>query len=120
MEGAALSKFNKSAQVHGAEALGHYEETMGDLAFYVLPTRALQVQEHYMHDYMRKSPYMQMKEYMVQVKELSNYLKMFPGYQQGMELQNSELLDIYKFRIPVLLWQKQFLLQNWNPQHHSK
>jgi hypothetical protein len=44
MEGAALSKFNKSAQVHGAEALGHYEETMGDLALYVFPTRALQVQ----------------------------------------------------------------------------
>jgi hypothetical protein len=57
---------------------------------------------------------------MVQVEDLNNYLKMFPGYQQGMEeLQNGKLLDIYKFRIPVL-WQKQFLLQNWDLQHHSR
>jgi hypothetical protein len=44
---------------------------------------------------------------------------MFPGYQQGMELQNDKLLDIYKSGVPVL-WQKQFLFQNWEPQHHTK
>jgi hypothetical protein len=68
---------------------------------------------------MPKSPYIKMKEYMAQVDKLNNYLKMFPSYQPGMELQNDELLDIYKFGVPVL-WQKQFLLQNWDPQHHTK
>jgi hypothetical protein len=34
---------------------------------------------------------MKMNEYMVQVEELiNNYLKMFPGYQQGMELQRDD------------------------------
>jgi hypothetical protein len=36
-----------------------------------------------------------------------------------MELQDDELLEIYEFGVPVL-WKKQFLLQNWDPQHHTK
>jgi hypothetical protein len=92
MEGVALSKFDESAQVHGAETLGHYKETIGDWALYIFPTRALQVQKCYMHHHMRKSPYMKMKECMVQVEELNNYLKMFSSYQQGIELQMTNYL----------------------------
>jgi hypothetical protein len=53
-----------------------------------------------------------MKECMAHVEEINNYLKMFPSYQPGMELQNDKLLDIHEVGVPVL-WQKQFLLQNW-------
>jgi hypothetical protein len=45
---------------------------------------------------------LKMKEYMVQAKELNNYLKRFPGYHDGMELQDDEVLDIYKFGVPTL------------------
>jgi hypothetical protein len=55
MEGAALSKFNESALLHGTETLLHYEEVMRDITLYVFPTRALQIQKRYMH--MRKGPY---------------------------------------------------------------
>jgi hypothetical protein len=44
---------------------------------------------------------------------------MFPGYHNGVELQDDELLGIYKFSVPSL-WQKQFLVQNWDPIQHSK
>jgi hypothetical protein len=45
---------------------------------------------------------------------------MFPGYHNGgMELQDDELLDLYKFCAPTS-WQKQFLVQNWDPIQHSK
>jgi hypothetical protein len=56
---------------------------------------------------------------MARVEELNNYLKMFPGYHDGMELQDDELLDLYKFGVPTS-WQKQFLVQNWDPIEHSK
>jgi hypothetical protein len=58
MEGAALSKFDKSTLIHGAETLIHYKEVMGDITHYVFPMRALQIQKRYMHHYMRKYPYM--------------------------------------------------------------
>ena len=35
MEGAALSKFDESALLHGAETLIHYEAVMGDVSHYV-------------------------------------------------------------------------------------
>ncbi len=119
MEGAALSKFDKSALLHGAETLIHYEEVMRDISSYVFPTRALQVQKRYMRRHMRKSPYMKMKEYMARVEELNNYLSMLPDYTIGDKLHEDELLDIYEYGIPKS-WQKQFLLQNWDPQHHTK
>jgi hypothetical protein len=44
---------------------------------------------------------------------------MFPGYHNGMELQDDEVLDLFELGIPTL-WQKQFLVQNWDPIQHSK
>jgi hypothetical protein len=46
---------------------------------------------------------------------------MFPAYHDGMEVQDDELLDIDQFGVPIL-WQKQFLIQNWDPilSQHSK
>ena len=67
MEGAALSKFDKSAHLHGAETLAHYEEVMGDITHYVFPTRSLQIQKRYMRRHMRKAPYMKLKDYMARV-----------------------------------------------------
>ena len=119
MEGAALSKFDESAQLHGAKTLIHYEEVMRDITLYVFPTRALQVQKRYMQRHMRKSPYMKMKEYMAWVEELNNYLLMFPNYTIRDKLHKDKLLDIYEYGIPKS-WQKHFLLQNWDPQHHTK
>ena len=119
MEGAALSKFDESALRHGAETLIHYELVLKDITNYVFPTRALQVQKRYMRRHMRKAPYMQMKEYMARVQELNNYLTMFPGYTQGDEIHEDELLDIYEYGIPKS-WSRQFLMQNWNPQEHTK
>jgi hypothetical protein len=119
MEGAALSKFDESALLHGAETLIHYEEIMKDITNYVFPTRALQIQKRYMRRHMRKAPNMKMKEYMARVEELNNYLSMFPDYTIGDELHEDELLDIYEYGIPKT-WSKHFLLQNWDPQHHTK
>jgi hypothetical protein len=44
---------------------------------------------------------------------------MFLRYHNGMELHDDELLDLYKFGVPAL-WQKYFLVQNWDPIQHSK
>ncbi len=92
---------------------------MTDITHYVFPTQALQVQKRYMQRHMRKSPYMKMKEYMACVEELNNYLSMFLDYNIGDELHKDKLLDIYEYGIPKS-WSRQFLLQNWDPQHHSK
>jgi hypothetical protein len=43
LEGAALSKFDESALVQGAETLLHFEGIMRDITFYVFPTRPLMV-----------------------------------------------------------------------------
>jgi hypothetical protein len=51
-----------------------------------------------------------MKEYMVWVEELNNNLKMFPGYHNGLELQDNELLNLYELGVPTS-WQKQFLVK---------
>ena len=64
MEGVALSKFDESSLLHGAEILIHYKQVMRDITLYVFPLQALQVWKRYMHHHMRKSPYMKMKEYM--------------------------------------------------------
>ena len=56
---------------------------------------------------------------MAHVQELNNYLFMFPDYTNGNEIHKDELLDIYEYRIPKS-WTNQFLLQNWNPQQHTK
>jgi hypothetical protein len=119
MEGAALSKLDESALLHGAETLVHYEEVMRDITNYVFPTRALQIQKRYMRRHMRKAPYMKMKDYMARVEELNNYLSMFPDYTIGDELHEDELLNIYEYGIPKS-WSRHFLLQNWDPQHHTK
>jgi hypothetical protein len=36
-----------------------------------------------------------MKDYMAQVEELNNYMKMFPGYHDGMKLQDNELHHLH-------------------------
>ena len=114
LEGAALSKFDESALLHGPETMAHYDLCMADLAIYVFPIRALQIQKRFMRRNMRKSPYVKMKEYMARVKELNNYLLMFPNYVNGNELHEDELLEIYEYGIPKT-WSRQFLLQNWDP-----
>ena len=95
LKGKALSYFDESALLHGAETLIHYEEVMGDISNYAFPTRALQIQKRYMRRHMRKAPYMKMKEYMARVQELNNYLFMFPDYTNGDEIHEDELLNIY-------------------------
>jgi hypothetical protein len=43
MEEAALSKFDESALLHGAETLVNYKEVMRDITYYVFPaTESLQ------------------------------------------------------------------------------
>jgi hypothetical protein len=48
LEGEALSKFDESALLHGAETLIHYVAVIGDITIYVFPMRALQIQQRYM------------------------------------------------------------------------
>jgi hypothetical protein len=60
-----------------------------------------------------------MKDYMACIEGLNNYLSMFPDYTIGDELHEHEQLDIYEYGIPKT-WSKHFLLQNWDPQHHTK
>jgi hypothetical protein len=48
LKAAALSKFDKSALTHGAKNMFHYEDIMSNLAYYVFPMRAIQVQKCYM------------------------------------------------------------------------
>jgi hypothetical protein len=65
LKGAALStnKFDKSALKHGTKTLLQYEDIMSDLAYYVFPMRAIQVQKHYMQHYMQKLQTLKMEEY---------------------------------------------------------
>jgi hypothetical protein len=116
-----MEQFNKSALLHGAETLRHYKEVMRDITLYAFPTRSLQILKRYMcRCHMRKGPYMKMKDYMARVvEELNNYLSMFPDYTNGDVLHEDELLDINEYGIPKT-WSKQFLLHNWDLQHHTK
>jgi hypothetical protein len=79
LKGVALSKFEESALAQGAKTMLRYKDVMSNLAYYVFPLRAIQVQNHYMQCYMLKSQILKMKECMAQVEVLNNYLKMFPG-----------------------------------------
>jgi hypothetical protein len=56
---------------------------------------------------------------MARVEELNNYLSIFPEYPIDDNLHEDELLNIYEYGIPKT-WSKYFLLQNWDPQHHTK
>jgi Fe-S-cluster containining protein len=44
---------------------------------------------------------------------------MFPDYTNREELHKDELINIYKYGIPKSCL-KQYLLQNRDPQHHTK
>ena len=79
----------------------------------------LQMEKHFMRRYMRKPRKFKMREFMAWVEELNHDLHCFPEFIPGSRLLEDELLDIYENGVPNL-WQKQFLLQGFDPIEHFK
>ena len=119
LEGAALAKFEDSAHERGTETLEHFALVLEDMGTYVFPRRALQMEKCFMRRYMRKPRKLKMREFMARVEELNHDLRYFPVFVPGSRLLEDELLDIYENGVPNS-WQKQFLLQGFDPIEHSK
>jgi hypothetical protein len=119
LEGAALAKFEASVVERGTETLEHFALVIGDMGAYVFPQRALQMEKRFMRRFMRKPRKLKMREFMARVEELNHDLRYFPAYVAGARLLEDELLDIYEYGVPSN-WQKQFLLQGFDPIEHTK
>jgi hypothetical protein len=119
LEGAALAKFEDSVLDRGTETLDHFTLVLEDMSNYVFPRRALQMQKRFMRRYMRKPRKLKMREFMARVEELNHDLRYFPVFVPGARLLEDELLDIYENGVPNS-WQKQFLLQGFDPIEHTK
>jgi hypothetical protein len=119
LEGAALARFEDSATDRGTETLEHFATVIEDMGAYVFPRRALQMEKRFMRRFMRKPRKYKMREFMARVEELNHDLRYFPTFVPGARLLEDELLDIYENGVPSN-WQKQFLLQGFDPIEHTK
>ena len=119
LEGAALAKFEDLVHDRGTETLEHFALVLQDMGTYVFPRRALQMEKRFMRRYMRKPRKLKMREFMARVEELNHDLRYFPLFVVGARLLEDELLDIYENGVPNS-WQKQFLLQGFDPIEHTK
>jgi hypothetical protein len=119
LEGAALARFEASVIENGTETLEHFALVIEDMGEYVFPRRALQMEKRFMQRYMRKPRKLKMRDFMARVEELNHDLRYFPTFVPGARLLEDELLDIYENGVPNT-WQKQFLLQGFDPIEHSK
>ncbi len=119
LEGAALAKFEDLVHDRGTETLEHFALVLQDMGTYVFPRRALQMEKRFMRRYMRKPRKLKMREFMARVEELNHDLRYFPLFIVGARLLEDELLDIYENGVPNS-WQKQFLLQGFDPIEHTK
>lgn len=119
LEGAALARFEASVVDRGTETLEHFALVIEDMGEYVFPRRALQMEKRFMRRFMRKPRKLKMREFMARVEELNHDLRYFPTFVPGARLLEDELIDIYENGIPNN-WQKQFLLQGFDPIDHSK
>jgi len=67
---------------------------------------------------MRKPHDLSMQEYMVDVNELNEFLKEFPGFVEGQELQHDEIMDIAEYGVPAT-WQRAMVVHGFNPLDHT-
>lgn len=118
--GDALATFEASA-VDKNETNDTFGECMDALTAHIFPARALQLQKRFMRRYLRKPKETSIREHVARAVEINGYLPFFPQPRAGVEptkLDEDELLDILEFGCPSA-WQKQMLLQNFDPMEHS-
>lgn len=118
LEGDALAKFNEKALQRGNETNQNFDLVLRDVTEHVFPKRALAVQKRYMRRYMRKPRGDKTREYMARVTELNEYLREFPGYEQGKELGADCIMDIAEYAVPAT-WQRQMVVHGFDPLDHT-
>ena len=99
LEGDALTKFNAKVAQHGNEMNQNFKLVIQDITKHAFPNQALAVQRHYMQHYMHKLRDVKTQEYMVRVQEINEYLREFPGYEVGKELQPDDMMDIVEYGV---------------------
>lgn len=118
--GDALATFEASA-IGRNETNDSFTACMNELTAHIFPARALQLQKRFMRRYLRKPKDTSIRKHVARAVELNGYLPFFPEPRAGVaptKLDDDELLDILEFGCPNA-WQKQMLLQNFDPMEHS-
>ena len=118
LEGDALAKFNEVATERGNQTNDNFVLCLRDVMEHVFPKRAIAVQKRYMRRYMRKPRTVKTREYMARFVEMNEYLREFPGYEEGKELQADDIMDIAEFGVPAT-WQRQMVVHGFDPLDHT-
>ena len=71
-----------------------------------------------MYCFLRKKREAQIREFMVRMIDLNNYMVSFPVGNEDSKLSVEELLDIAEFRVPAV-WQKLMVMQGFDPVTQS-
>ena len=120
LKGDALATFNTVIAGKPQTVDGH-KAAMQELMKHVFPARASQTQKRWMHRHMRKPASVTTREHVARVVEINSYLAKFPETADGMAptvLGDNELKDILDHGNPGS-WQKQMILQGFDPLKHS-
>ena len=118
LEGDALAKFNERAVENGTETNEHFAIVLQELTTHVLPQKALAYQKRYMRRFMRKPRALKIRLFVARATELNSYLRQFPPFADGQELQQDEMMDIFESAIPAS-WQNQAIIQGFNILEHT-
>ncbi len=116
--GNCLAVFNNKAEELQNETVSNFKLCLKAVAKDVFPPKALMTQKRYMRRVLRKPKEMKIREYFTRYRELNNYLEEFPPFKDGQKLPEDELMEHAEFAIPNA-WQKQMVLQGFNPVEHS-
>ena len=118
LEGDALMKFQERAAHYRDESDENYSKVLKEVAEHVLPKKALAYQKRYMRRFMRKPQNMKIRLFIARVKELNEYLKLFPPFADSQAIEEDELKDIFKFTIPNK-WRNQATVQGFDILSHT-
>ena len=77
------------------------------------PQKSLIRQKRYMRRALFKPRHLKTREFVARVRELNEYLKMFPLFGNGQELPEDEILEIIEFSLPQD-WQRTMLVQGFD------
>ena len=119
LEGDVRAIFNSAAQQHGNQTtIANFQMCLNDVTSHVFPSQALALQKQYMRHYMRNPCNLSTREYMAHVNELNEFLKEFPGFVEGQELQHDEVMDIAEYGVPAT-WQRAMVVHGFDPLDHT-
>eukprot|EP00957_Ditylum_brightwellii_P089712 6832628-Ditylum_brightwellii.AAC.1 len=97
------------------QTVPHFKLCLDDVAKYVFPEKAGQIQKYYTRRNIRWSKDYTVKEWVARVQELNRYLKDFPNHNRNLTqpLNTDELMDILEFGV-LTRWRREFPVQGFD------